>query len=507
MSANEPRDDEILGRALSRAIETARVTETPYERSRMAAPPVKPGVSSWRVAALAACIMIAAALGSTLLERPAIDEPVGVQPSARPSLAPTTPQPTASPMSRATTAPTAVDHQVIYFARDGLPPIAARVDVLPVGSGISDLRTLPTAAERIGARMHALIGAGQAPIGTFNAMPPSSAVQGVTGVQVEGDLARIDLVVNAGNWQVSGAARSAAVLQQLVYTATEEPGIRRVLITENGGKPTRIDQLVIDKPLSREDVFGYAFRGAVGIDQAINGDGGAGESAVYSGGGSTTLVEVGTLVRFTSEPRDANGQPAKLPRFTVWLDRGDDTQPDGAKYTLTVLLRYGGGQPVGSGGSPQIHDQTPLRAARSDGGGTQLRFALDDARPWRAFTEANGTRLVVEIGGDPRAVSDRIAVYSPSVGVTVATELRVRGAARVFEANVSWRLKDRSQKVLASGQLTASLGTSAAWGTFERVVALPPSATGNVTLELYEASARDGSELGLVSIPLTVTAR
>ena len=33
MKTDEPRDDEILGRALSRAIETSDVNETPYDRS------------------------------------------------------------------------------------------------------------------------------------------------------------------------------------------------------------------------------------------------------------------------------------------------------------------------------------------------------------------------------------------------------------------------------------------------------------------------------------------
>ena len=86
MSSNEPRDDEILGRALSRAIETAEVDETPYDRSRLGLRPLRRGTSFWRVAALAAAIVIAGALGSTLLERPATDETVGQQPS--PTVAP-----------------------------------------------------------------------------------------------------------------------------------------------------------------------------------------------------------------------------------------------------------------------------------------------------------------------------------------------------------------------------------------------------------------------------------
>ena len=73
----------------------------------------------------------------------------------------------------------------------------------------------------------------------------------------------------------------------------------------------------------------------------------------------------------------------------------------------------------------------------------------------------------------------------------------------MFEANVVWRLKDSSQKVIASGHTTASLGTSEVWGTFQTTITVPPSVTfGRLTLEVYEASPKDGSELGLVSIPV-----
>src|SRR5688572_24989808 len=107
------RDDEILGRALSRAIETLDAEETPYETSRVAVRSAKRGTSFWRVSALAASIVIAGALGSTLLERPATDQPVGQQPS--PTVAPTstgpavaTSGPTASPQANA------IDHQRVF---------------------------------------------------------------------------------------------------------------------------------------------------------------------------------------------------------------------------------------------------------------------------------------------------------------------------------------------------------------------------------------------------------
>jgi geranylgeranyl diphosphate synthase type I len=55
---DEPRDDEILGRALARAIETQTVRETPYAASRIAARPTPRGFSLWQLAGAAAAILL-----------------------------------------------------------------------------------------------------------------------------------------------------------------------------------------------------------------------------------------------------------------------------------------------------------------------------------------------------------------------------------------------------------------------------------------------------------------
>ena len=50
----------------------------------------------------------------------------------------------------------------------------------------------------------------------------------------------------------------------------------------------------------------------------------------------------------------------------------------------------------------------------------------------------------------------------------------------------------------------ASLGSSAVWGTFNARIAVPANVRGNVTLELYEASPKDGTAQGVVRVPLAV---
>jgi hypothetical protein len=121
----------------------------------------------------------------------------------------------------------------------------------------------------------------------------------------------------------------------------------------------------------------------------------------------------------------------------------------------------------------------------------------------------NPTRLVVDVGGTPWSVSDRIAIYKarpvPATPICSTTcDIQLSGAARVFEANVVWRVKDSAGKVIANGHFLASLGSSAVWGTFDTAVQVPARFTGNVTLEVYEATPKDGSEQGLVQVPLTI---
>jgi len=136
--------------------------------------------------------------------------------------------------------------------------------------------------------------------------------------------------------------------------------------------------------------------------------------------------------------------------------------------------------------------------------GVGFTIVLDDARPWRVFTLSNPARIVVDIGGAPQAVSDSVAIYSPRPGETTGRTLTVSGAARAFEAHVAWRVKDTSGRVVANGFTLTSLGSSLVWGTLEVSVTIPASVTGNVTLEVFWPSPKDGAELGLVQVPLSV---
>ncbi|TMC45489.1 MAG: hypothetical protein E6J23_04680 [Chloroflexi bacterium] len=486
--SDERHDDEILGRALSRAIETIDVNQTPYERSRIATAPARGSIFGlWQIATAVGAIVLAVAIGSWLT-RPTEQQPgVASSPTASPA---TSSGATTTPGATATPAPTAVDHSKIYLGRPGLPPIAV--------SGPQFASTAVTANERIASRITALRAYRQstAPYGLTNYLW-SNSFQGGVSVVVAADLAKVDLQLGQP-FSANDHAAAFAILQQLVYTATEEAGIRRVLLTENGGQPLSIGDIPIDKPLAREDVFGYSVRGPIGRDQGIKG--GNATSPVNPQARFGLSPAGDSLVRFTLDSQDASGNAAQFPPFEVWMEQSDDRNPTTGKYTLNLSLLWNLSGPTGA---PRVSiiDLTPVRATVEDF--VSWKFALDDARPWRAYLSPAGTTLTVEIGGDPRATSDRIAVSAPNFA-NAGADVRLVGSARVFEANVSWRLMDASAAALASGHFNASLGSSALWGTFDTSIPLPANVRGDLTLELFESSPKDGSAQGIVQIPLVV---
>ncbi len=89
--------------------------------------------------------------------------------------------------------------------------------------------------------------------------------------------------------------------------------------------------------------------------------------------------------------------------------------------------------------------------------------------------------------------------------------VQTTGSARVFEATVNWE----ASRMITSG--VASLGqgsfmTSAGapeYGTFDQTLTLvsaaaDPSPAGTGTLRIFIASMKDGSQLDIVDIPLTL---
>jgi len=502
--SDERRDDEILGRALSRAIETIDVNQTPYERSRIAAEPARRSIFGlWQIATAAAAIVLALAIGSWFT-RPTESGPVAGSPTP-PSVSSS---PSASPSAPPASATPAQDRIWVYFARDQLPPIGGFAT-----GRFDDSRPESRISSRILALRDAKSGLPAGATNAFAAPTPTQTGGGTFGVSVDkaqGDLVKVEFDLSNG-WGVRGSAQTQALLQQLVYTITEEPGIRRALITEKGKPNAVIDQLVIDKPLSRENVFGYADPAKPDKIE----DGGSGQTAEIADWRASVDEVAPGLGRFVLEFKPS---ATSTPTFVASRERPvqEMVAADG-KWIIRINMPDAlWNQPAGEtfhccptkavGKTPIIQTEAyPLTANPPTNGiyrGVGFAIILDDGRPWRVFTLSNPARIIVDVGGPTQSVSDRVAVYQPRPGATVTRDLQITGAGRTFEANVNWRLLDSAGRAVASGTFMG--GSGPLWGTFDTRIAIPPSVSGNVTLEVFEASAKDGSPQGVTQIPLTV---
>ena len=97
-----------------------------------------------------------------------------------------------------------------------------------------------------------------------------------------------------------------------------------------------------------------------------------------------------------------------------------------------------------------------------------------------------------------------ILVESPLPEQSVSRPLRVTGTANTFEATFAYELVDSAGKVIAKHFVTATSG-SGTRGTFAFTVAYPAGHSGPGKLVVYESSAKDGSRIHVIEIPLQLT--
>lgn len=94
-----------------------------------------------------------------------------------------------------------------------------------------------------------------------------------------------------------------------------------------------------------------------------------------------------------------------------------------------------------------------------------------------------------------------ILVESPAPFERVASPLRIRGSANVFEATFGARIADGAGRVLAEQVVTATSGTGDR-GTFDAQLSFEGAAPGGLVLAVFTYSAKDGSRQDVVEIPL-----
>jgi hypothetical protein len=95
-----------------------------------------------------------------------------------------------------------------------------------------------------------------------------------------------------------------------------------------------------------------------------------------------------------------------------------------------------------------------------------------------------------------------IKVSTPKPNDEVSLPLVIKGEARVFEGQFNYRLRDKDGSVLVESGITVSAQESKEYKSFEVHESYPEPKGDTGTLEVFDYSAKDGSEIDKIAIPV-----
>lgn len=95
-----------------------------------------------------------------------------------------------------------------------------------------------------------------------------------------------------------------------------------------------------------------------------------------------------------------------------------------------------------------------------------------------------------------------IHVFNPKPGDSIGLPLKVLGEARVFENQLNIRIKDAGGNIVKEWGVMAEGGDIGEFNLFKSEVNYNKPETSNGTIEVFDYSARDGSEIDKVIIPV-----
>jgi len=94
-------------------------------------------------------------------------------------------------------------------------------------------------------------------------------------------------------------------------------------------------------------------------------------------------------------------------------------------------------------------------------------------------------------------------VTKPCTNERLDTSFTIKGRGRIFEAQFSVRIKDEAGNTLYTGNYMTEGGYKEELDAFEDTVTwTPPAVSGRGTIEFFDTSMIDGSEIIMVSIPI-----
>jgi len=258
----------------------------------------------------------------------------------------------------------------------------------------------------------------------------------------------------------------------------------------------------------------------------------------------TTSPTAGPTATGTTGPT-ATRPPVSTSTVSVYLLKGEDLQPVARSATGTgvaaaavrALLAGPSSAEHADGLTSNVPSGTTLRGLTirdglatvdlsgrfDDGGGTlsmtsrvaQVVFTLTRFPTVDRVVFLLDGRRVTELGGegvdlsrpvdryDYESLSPAVLVETPRWGETSRMPLRVTGTANVFEAVFFLELENAQGRKLVEQRVMATSG-SGTRGTFD--VTLRGSFSGQVLLNAFVYSAKDGSREDVVSVPITLSA-
>ncbi len=95
-----------------------------------------------------------------------------------------------------------------------------------------------------------------------------------------------------------------------------------------------------------------------------------------------------------------------------------------------------------------------------------------------------------------------IHVFEPVANQVIGLPLIIKGEARVFENTLNWRLRDSDSSILVEGRAMAAAPDVGEFGAFAVSVLYPEPQGPTGKLEVFDYSAKDGSEIDLVTVPI-----
>jgi germination protein M len=272
-------------------------------------------------------------------------------------------------------------------------------------------------------------------------------------------------------------------------------------------------------------------------------------AAVSPGGGAPPVAEPSATATVTTEPTVAPpATPAKKPTaettVRVYLVRGEYLGvgmgrkvpvTSSAKAAMTQLLAGPNASEKAMGLRTQIPRRTKLLglsvskgtatvdlSKRFESGGGSLSMTLRVAQVVNTLTQFKSVKNVAfkidgkkvkSIGGEGVVVSppvDRadfesalpaIMLESPLPKATIRNPVRITGTANTFEATFIVRITDAAGKIVAEKPVMATSGTGTR-GTFDKLIRYKTAKHGKGSITVFERSAKDGSEINKVKIPV-----